>query len=332
MSKPPRRPLGRSGLSVAPFAFGGNVLGWTVNEATGFELLDRFVDAGFNLIDTADVYSTWVSGHVGGESESILGRWLAAHGRREEVLVATKVGMDMGPGGAGLSPEHIRSSIAGSLARLQTDRIDLYQAHIDDPSTPLESTLGALSELIDTGSVTAIGASNYAADRLEEALQTSRARGLARFESLQPRYNLMDRAEFEDGPAGVCERHGLGVLTYSSLASGFLSGKYRESADLAKSPRGARAAARLTPEGLGLLNAVDSVAERHDCAPSTVALAWLLTRPIVTAPIASATSVGQLEQLIAATDLTLTGADRDELERAGRPVGTGRTARAVHPA
>ena len=316
MASPPRRPLGRSGLSVAPFALGGNVFGWTADEASSFRVLDRFVSAGFNLIDTADTYSIWVEGHQGGESETILGKWLRGSGRREDVVLATKVGMDMGNGGKGLSPEHIERSVEASLRRLRTDHIDLYQAHADDPSTPLEETLRAFGSLVDEGKVRAIGASNYEAPRLAAALACSEQNGLPRFESLQPRYNLMDRLEFETGLEPVCQANGLGVITYSSLASGFLTGKYRSEADIGKSPRGARAGARLDARGLRVLAAVDEVAARSGSAPATVALAWLMGRPSVTAPIASARSAEQLEPLLEAVSLQLDSGSMSLLDRA----------------
>ncbi|MGA8424114.1 MAG: aldo/keto reductase [Thermoplasmata archaeon] len=316
MTELPRRPLGNSGLKIAPFALGGNVFGWTVEERTGFRLLDEFVSAGFNLIDTADTYSKWVTGHHGGESESMIGRWLHESGRRNEVLIATKVGMEMGDGSKGLAPSHIESSVGDSLRRLQTDVIDLYQAHIDDPETPLEDTLRAFDKLKTAGTVRAIGASNYSAARLEEALQTSERLGLSRFESLQPKYNLMDRSEFEGEVATVCKKHGLGVLTYASLAAGFLTGKYRSKADTGKSPRGGRAGARLVERGYRILAALDSVGARLGAAPSTVALAWVMARPLVTAPIASATSEDQLRELLRAASLHLDAEAKQELDRA----------------
>ena len=305
MPAPPRRPLGRSGLSVAPIALGGNVFGWTVDEPTGFRILDAFVSAGFNLIDTADTYSIWIAGHHGGESESILGRWLEESGRRKEVLIATKVGMDMGPGGKGLSADHIRTSVDASLRRLRTDYIDLYQAHEDDPDTPLEESLGEFSALVDSGRVRAIGASNFGAARLEAALKTSREQGFHRYESLQPRYNLVDRTEYETTLDAVCRSNGLGILPYAALAAGFLTGKYRGPTDASKSPRGTRAVTRLNERGLRILAALDEVAERLATTPASVALAWLISRPNVTAPIASATSVEQLAQLLTAATLSL---------------------------
>jgi aryl-alcohol dehydrogenase-like predicted oxidoreductase len=316
MSRPEKRPLGRSGILVAPFALGGNVFGWTVDRAMGFRILDAFVSAGFNLIDTADTYSIWISGHRGGESETMIGEWLRESGRREEVVLATKVGMDMGAGGKGLAPEHIARSAEGSLRRLGTDRIDLYQAHVDDPATPLERTLTAFGDLVDEGHVTAIGASNYDAPRLVEALRVSEERGLPRFESLQPRYNLVDREEYEAALEPICRREGLAVITYSSLASGFLSGKYRSKADVGKSARGPRMERYLNERGTRILAALDEVGHRVGARPATVALAWLIARPSVTAPIASATSLDQLRELLAATDLTLDRSSIDLLDRA----------------
>ena len=305
MPAPQRRPLGRSGLSIAPIALGGNVFGWTVDTSTGFRILDAFASAGFNLIDTANTYSIWISGHHGGESESLLGRWLQESGRRKEVLIATKVGMDMGPGGKGLSASHIRSSVDASLRRLGTDYIDLYQAHEDDPTTPLEETLGEFSALVDSGRVRAIGASNFGAARLEAALKTCCEQGFHRYESLQPRYNLVDRNEYETSLDSVCRSHGLGVLPYASLAAGFLTGKYRGPADAQKSPRGTRAVARLNERGLRILAALDEVAEHLATTPAVVAVAWLISRPNVSAPIASVTSVEQLAELLKAATLSL---------------------------
>jgi len=293
-----RRPLGKSGLSVAPLAFGGNVFGWTVDESLAFRLLDRFVDAGFNLIDTADTYSVWVPGHHGGESESIIGRWLESRGRRDDVLIATKVGMEMAPDSRGLSRNHIEHSITGSLLRLRTGSEDLYQSHADDPSVPIDEPLRTYARLMGDGKIRAIGASNFSAERLSEAFRASADQGLPRYECMQPRYNLLDRDAYEGALEKSCEAAGLGVITYSSLASGFLSGKYRSKSDLAKSPRGARMESRLTGRGPQVLAALDSVAERLGVARSAVAIAWILSRPSVTAAIASATSVEQLDELM----------------------------------
>ena len=311
-----RRQLGRSGLKVAPFVLGGNAFGWTASEEASFRVLDAFVDAGFNLIDTADVYSNWVPGHSGGESEAILGRWMRQGGRRGDVLIATKVGMETSEGAKGLSNSHIGRSLEGSLRRLQTDHVDLYQAHVDDPSAPLEETLEAFRTLLEEGRVRALGASNYSAARLQEALDISARRGWPRFECLQPRYNLMDRAEFESGVEEFCRREELGVITYSSLASGFLSGKYRSTADLNKSLRGNRIASRLGPRGTRVLEALDQVSAAVGARPATVAIAWLLSRPAVTAPIASATTPQQLSELLAAVDLHLDRASLETLDRA----------------
>jgi aryl-alcohol dehydrogenase-like predicted oxidoreductase len=290
--------LGASRLEVGPLAFGGNVFGWTADEPTSFRLLDAFVAAGFNFIDTADVYSRWVPGNQGGESETILGRWLKRSGNREKVVIATKVGMEMGPGEAGLSRPYILRAVERSLQRLQTDYIDLYQSHKDDPETPLEETLGAFSELIDQGKVRAIGASNYTADRLSQALRVSEENNLPSYQCLQPHYNLCERALFEVELEKVCLDSGLGVIPYYSLASGFLSGKYRSEADLSKSARGQGVKKYLNERGFGILRALDQVAERYRATPTQVALAWLLARPSITAPIASATSVEQLDDLI----------------------------------
>jgi len=294
-----RRRLGRSSLEVAPLAFGGNVFGWTADAALSFELLDAFVAAGFNLIDTADAYSRWVPGHVGGESETIIGQWLAARGAgmRERVVIASKVGVEMGPGEAGLSRAYILRAVERSLQRLQTDYIDLYQAHRDDPATPLDETLRTFDELVRSGKVRAIGASNYSAPRLAEALRISADAGFARYETLQPPYNLYDRATFEQELAALCRREQVGVIPYYALASGFLTGKYRSAADAGKSQRGARAQSMLDARGLRILAALDAVAAASTATPAQVALAWLLERG-VTAPIASATSVPQLQELL----------------------------------
>ncbi len=311
------RSLGRSGLQVSPLAFGGNVFGWTADEATSFALLDAWVDAGFNLIDTADVYSIWAPGHVGGESETIIGRWLKRSGKRGQVVIATKVGKPMG-GRKGLSPADIRAAVEDSLRRLKTDHIDLYQAHDDDAGTPLADTLGAFGELIAAGKVRAIGASNYSAVRLEEALLVSAQHGLPRYESLQPLFNLYDRAVYEDALEGVCVRHGIGVINFYGLAAGFLTGKYRRPEDAGKSARGKNVVARyLNDRGLRILAALDEVAASHGGAgPGQVALAWQIGRPSITAPIASATSLAQLAELIAATRLQLGAEDRALLEAA----------------
>ena len=300
-----RRKLGNTGFDVAPLAFGGNVFGWTVDEATSFRLLDAFVDAGFNLIDTADSYSRWVTGHQGGESETIIGRWIAARGRHDDVVIATKVGSDMGLGRKCLRKDYILQAAEASLRRLQVDAIDLYQSHWDDETTPLDETLEAYATLIAQGKVRAIGASNLSADRLQQALDVSARNGLPRYLTLQPPYNLYDRATFEGPLASLCIREGIGVISYFALAAGFLTGKYRSEADFAKSARGGGMSKYLNPRGLRILAALDRVAADKHASPAAVALAWLIDRPGLTAPIASATSVEQLGELIASTRLRL---------------------------
>ena len=310
------RRLGDSPLEVFPLVFGGNVFGWTIDEPTSFGLLDAFVAAGGNMIDTADVYSGWAPGNHGGESETIIGHWLRKSGQRDRVLIATKVGMEMEPTRKGLARKYIEAEVRESLRRLGTDRIDLYQAHVDEPETPLAETLEAFAGLVEAGTVRALGASNYTAQRLEEAVELSRSRGLPRYISLQPRYNLCDRSEFEGPLEGVCRKLGLGVITYSSLASGFLTGKYRSVHDFGKSPRGPRMRRQLNERGIRILDTLSEVAREAGATPAQIALAWLLGRPSVTAPIASATSVEQLEELLGATELQLSRSAIDRLERA----------------
>lgn len=311
------RRLGRSNLEVSPLAFGGNVFGWTVDEATSFSLLDAWVDAGFNFIDTADVYSSWVPDHTGGESETIIGKWLKRTGKRDRVVLATKVGKSMGPDRKGLAPAYIRHAVEESLRRLQTDRIDLYQSHDDDAETPLADSLGAFDQLIKEGKVRAIGASNYSAPRLAEALEASEKNRLARYESLQPLYNLYDRAAFEEALEPLCVKHGVGVINFYALAAGFLTGKYRSEVDAGKSARGKNTTAKyLNPRGLKILAALDQVAERVNATPARVALAWQIARPSITAPIASATSLAQLADLIAAVELELDARDIELLNKA----------------
>ena len=300
-----KRKLGASDLEVTPLCFGGNVFGWTADEKTSFALLDAFVDAGFNFVDTADTYSRWVAGHEGGESEAIIGKWIKSRGSRDKVVIATKVGMDMGPGGKGLKAAHIRKSVEQSLQRLQTDHIDLYYSHKDDPETPLEETLQAHADLVSQGKVRALGASNYSAQRLREALDTSKRLNLPRYEVLQPEYNLYARNGFEAELEPLCREAGLGIAPYYSLASGFLTGKYRSEADFGKSPRGGRMSAYLNERGRSILSALDEAADEHHATPAQVAIAWLIARPGMTAPIASATSVGQLQELMGAALLEL---------------------------
>ena len=311
-----KRKLGSSELMVTPWALGANVFGWTADEATSFALLDGYVAAGGNFIDTADVYSTWVPGHQGGESEAIIGKWMKARGNRKQLIIATKVGMEMGPGRKGLAPAYIRQSVDASLQRLQTDYIDLYQSHEDDPKTPFEETLSTYADLMRAGKVRAIGASNYGAERLEEALKTSKAKGLPAYQSLQPQYNLYDREGYEEKLEPLCVRAGLGVLSYFSLARGFLTGKYRSEADLSKSPRGGGIKRYLNERGTRILEALDQVARQKQSTPARVALAWAMARPSITSAIASASTVAQLEDLIAATQLQLDAADIETLNRA----------------
>ena len=313
------RQLGRTAFKVAPLAFGGNVFGWTVDEPASFRLLDAFVDAGFNLIDTADSYSRWVPGHQGGESESIIGRWIGRRGRHDDVVIATKVGSDMGSGRKCLGRDYIMQAVEQSLRRLQIDAIDLYQSHWDDVETPFDETLEAYARLIHQGKVKAIGASNLEAARLNLAIETSTRDGLPRYETLQPLYNLYDRDTFEGPLATVCAREKIGVITYFSLASGFLTGKYRSEADFAKSPRGEGMKKYMNPRGRSILAALDQAAQKHRATPAQVALAWLIARPGVTAPIASATSLAQLNELIAATRLTLDTETTEALDRASAP-------------
>jgi aryl-alcohol dehydrogenase-like predicted oxidoreductase len=297
-------------------ALGGNVFGWTVSDEKAFPILDAFVSAGFNLIDTADIYPRWVPGNQGGESEEIIGNWLKRSGKRKEVIVATKVGMEMGDGKKGLSKDYILRSADDSLRRLQTDYIDLYQSHKDDPETPLEETLEAYDQLIKQGKVRAIGASNYSAARLAEALNVSKSNGLARYESLQPLYNLYDRAVYEDELEPLCIEEGIGVINFYSLAAGFLTGKYRSEDDLSKSARGGTVKKYLNERGFGIVEALDQVAAQYNSTPAQIALAWLMARPGITAPIASATSVEQLNDLIEATKLELDQSAIDLLDQA----------------
>lgn len=300
------RELGRSGLHVQPLALGCNVFGWSIGEAESFAVLDAFVDAGLNLVDTADVYSRWAPGHTGGESETVIGKWLKASGKRERIVLATKVGKDMGDGRIGLSRRYIREAVEASLRRLQTDHIDLYQSHDDDSGTPLEETLAAFGELIAEGKVRAIGASNYSAPRLAEALALSERLGLPRYESLQPLYNLCDRAPYEAELQPLCVAQQVGVINFYGVARGFLTGKYRSEADLGKSPRGAGIkAAYFNERGWRILAALDAQAARLRATPAQLALAWQMRQPGICAPIASATSVQQLAELVPAVHLAL---------------------------
>jgi aryl-alcohol dehydrogenase-like predicted oxidoreductase len=311
------RTLGRSSLRVSPLCLGGNVFGWTADEAASFSVLDALVGAGLNFIDTADVYSGWVPGHHGGESETVIGNWLKRGANRKDVVIATKVGMMMAPDRKGLSAAHIARSVEQSLRRLQTDYIDLYFSHCDDASVPMEETLGAYQILIAQGKVRAIGASNFTAVRMAEALEVSRNHGLPRYEALQPHYNLYVRADYESALEPLCLKQQIGVVSYFALASGFLSGKYRTPADAAKSARGKGVVEKfLNERGLRILAALDDVGRRHGASAASVALAWQIARPSVTAPIASATTVNQLSELVAATRLKLDQAAIEQLNTA----------------
>lgn len=302
------RRIGQSDLSIAPLMFGGNVFGWTADEAMSHRLLDQFVDAGLNAVDTADAYSRWVPGHQGGESETIIGNWLAKSGKRGKVVLATKVGWDMGPGGKGLSRAHILKSVEASLKRLRTDHIDLYQSHRDDPETPQEETLATYETLIAQGKVRAIGASNYTGARLSEAFETAAGKALPRYQCLQPHYNLYERAGYETDLEPLVLREHVAVIPYYALASGFLTGKYRSAADFGKSPRGGGMQKYLDARGQRILHALDETAADLRATLAQVALAWLMARPSVTAPIASATNPQQLDELIGATRLALSPA------------------------
>ncbi|WP_165074347.1 aldo/keto reductase [Paludisphaera rhizosphaerae] len=302
-----KRKVGRSGLEVVPLCLGGNVFGWTIDEPTSFRILDAFVAAGLDFIDTADVYSRWAPGNQGGESETIIGNWFKASGKRDKVVLATKVGMDMGEGKVGLKKSYILRAVEDSLKRLKTDRIDLYQTHKDqDPDTPQEETLEAYDQLVKQGKVRAIGASNFTAARLTEALKISAEKRLARYECLQPHYNLVERAGFEKELEPLCLKEDIAVIPYYSLASGFLTGKYHGEADLAKSPaRSGNVKKYLNSKGLKIVHHLDEIASALKVKPASVALAWLIARPSVTAPIASATSVEQLDDLIKAVEIKL---------------------------
>lgn len=310
------RTLGRTGLHVPPIMLGGNVFGWTVPETESLRLLDLALDNGLNFIDTADVYSRWAPGHQGGESEAILGKWLARNGKRHQVVLATKVGMDMGEGKSGLSPQYIEQAVEDSLRRLQTDYIDLYQSHKDDPATPLADTLGAFGRLIEQGKVRYIGASNYSGPRLREALETSERSGLPRYETLQPHYNLVVREPYESDLAPVVDEFDLAVVPYFSLASGFLTGKYRSEADFEGKARGGGAKKYFNAQGLAVLSALDEVAAQYNATPTQVALAWLLAQPHIAAPIASVTHPDHITDLVAAANLTLDSAAIEKLTAA----------------
>ncbi len=303
-------------LDIAPLVFGGNVFGWTVDEKGSFALLDAFLDAGFNCVDTADMYSRWKPGNSGGESETIIGKWFKARGNRSKVILATKCGMEMAPDKKGLSKAYVMRAVEDSLKRLQTDVIDLYQSHRDDPETPLEETMEAHAALVKAGKVRVVGASNYSADRLKEALAASAKAGIPRYDTLQPLYNLCDRAEFEGALQDLCVAEKIAVIPFYSLASGFLTGKYRSEADLEGKARGGGVKKYVNARGFGIVKALDDVAARHGATPAQVALAWLLAQPAIAAPIASATTPAQLAEILKSTELKLGADDLAALNKA----------------
>jgi aryl-alcohol dehydrogenase-like predicted oxidoreductase len=313
------RRLGQSSLQVSPIALGCNVFGWTVDEKASFALLDAWVDAGFNFLDTADVYSRWVPGNSGGESEAIIGKWLKARGNRGKVVLATKLGIEMSPGKKGLSRAYMQSAVEASLRRLQTDHIDLYQSHRDDPETPVEETLSGYADLIKQGKVREIGASNFSAERLAESLKISTDKGLPRYQSLQPHYNLVERTEFEGPLEDLCLAEKVGVIGYYSLAGGFLTGKYKSRTDTEGRARGRAVEKYMTDRGFGVIKALEEVAARYEAKPGQVALAWLIARPSVTAPIASATDLEQLAELVEAAEIDLDAESIQKIDVASKP-------------
>jgi aryl-alcohol dehydrogenase-like predicted oxidoreductase len=315
-----KRRLGQSSLEVPPITFGCNVFGWTADEKTSFDLLDAWLDAGFNFLDTADVYSRWHPGNSGGDSETIIGKWLKARGNRDRIILATKLGIEMAPGKKGLSRAYMQTAVEDSLRRLQTDYIDLYQSHRDDPDTPIEETLSAYADLIKAGKVREIGASNYSAARLAESLKVSTEKGLPRYQSLQPQYSLVERAEFEGPLEDLCLQQKIGVIGYYSLASGFLTGKYKSRADMEGRTRGPRVEKYLNEYGFGVIKALEEVAARYEAKPGQIALAWLIARPSVTAPIASATNLGQLAELVEAAEIDLDAESIEKIDAASKPV------------
>jgi aryl-alcohol dehydrogenase-like predicted oxidoreductase len=313
-----KRPLGRSGLQTAPIVLGGNVFGWTADEATSFSILDRFVELGFNTIDTANSYSRWVPGHTGGESETIIGRWLKKSGKRDRVLVATKVGMGSDRE-KGLKRSQVLENVEASLRRLQTDRIDLYQTHQDDPGTPVEETLEALASLVRSGKVRAIGASNYSPERLRESMAASERLGIPRYETHQPEFNLYDRGQFERDYQPIALEYGLAVIPFFGLAKGFLSGKYRKAADIEGRPRAAGLRKYFEGDrGMRILAALDAVARRVGATPAQVSLAWMLAQPSIAAPIVSVTSVAQLDEIAGTAKVRLSKDDLAALDAASR--------------
>jgi aryl-alcohol dehydrogenase-like predicted oxidoreductase len=311
-----KRRLGRTDLDIAPLVLGGNVFGWTADEKTSFDILDRFADAGLNAIDTADAYSRWAPGNKGGESETVIGKWMKSRRNRDKIIVITKVGSDMGQGKKDLSAAYIAKAVEDSLKRLQVEAIDLYLSHWPDDTVPYDETLGAYQRLIEQGKIRWCGCSNLDAGQLEAALKVASQKKLPRYEVLQPEYNLYDRLSFDGPLRDLCIREEVGVITYFSLAKGFLSGKYRSEADLGKSPRGGGVASYLNPRGKRILAALDAVSARHNANQAEVALAWIVARPGVTAPISSATTIGQVDSLIRAVSLKLGAADIAELDKA----------------
>ncbi|RFM36534.1 aldo/keto reductase [Chitinophaga silvisoli] len=310
--------IGKTDLQVAPVNFGGNVFGWTLDEKQSFEILDAFVHAGFNFIDTADTYSWWAAGNKGGESETIIGKWMKARGNRDQIILATKVGAQNREHKEDVSRAHILKSVDESLQRLQTDHIDLYYTHFDDNVTPVEETLSAYDEIIKAGKVRHIAASNLTPERLTESLKLAEEKGLPRYQALQPHYNLLERENFETKYQPIAKQYGLSVMPYWSLAAGFLTGKYRSEEDLKKSVRGEGVRKYLNEKGIGVLNALDKVAAKHNTKPATVALAWLLAQPTIAAPVVSATSQRQLDTLVAAPALQLDAADLELLDQASK--------------
>ncbi|WP_413558941.1 aldo/keto reductase [Bdellovibrio sp. HCB209] len=309
-----KRQLGKTGIEVAPLCFGGNVFGWTIDQPTSFTILDSFTEQGFNFIDTADVYSRWVPGNKGGESEEIIGNWMKERKNRDKVIIATKVGMEMGPDKKGLKGSYIKQSVEDSLKRLKTDYIDLYQSHADDMETSIEETLSAYNALVKEGKVRAIGASNFNAERLKQSLHISEKEKFPSYVTLQPKYNLHDRADFEKDLQPLCVNKSVGVIPYYSLASGFLTGKYRSKEDVKKSARGEKALSYLDERGIKILNALDDISKAHQVKPATIALAWLMQRPSITAPIASATSIEQLKDLTKAAQIKLATVEIEKLD------------------
>jgi aryl-alcohol dehydrogenase-like predicted oxidoreductase len=314
-----KRRLGQSSLHVSPITFGCNVFGWTVDEKAAFALLDAWLDAGFNFLDTADVYSRWAPGNKGGESETIIGNWIKARGNRDKIVLATKLGIEMAPGKQGLSRAYMQSAVEDSLRRLQTDYIDLYQSHRDDPETPIEETLSGYADLIKAGKVREIGASNFSADRLAESLKISSDKGLPRYQSLQPLYSMVERGEFEGALENLCLAEKVGVIGYYSLASGFLTGKYRSAADAEGRARGPGAGKYLNEYGFRVLKALDEVAARYEAKPGQIAVAWLIARPSVTAPIVSATTLAQVAELVEAAEIELDAESIQKLDAASTP-------------